>query len=112
MFYTIQVRPLVLIGQTGVGKSFIAQAIALQVCHHGKSALDMNVTTWLENVSLARSSGTYLRYRDRLAQPDLAASKPENLQGNRKTVKHRRLRLRRLPIHGWAQSAKSAGLNR
>ncbi len=64
-------RPLVLIGQTGVGKSFIAQAIALQVCHHGKSALYMNVTTWLENVALARSSGTYLRYRDKLAKPDV-----------------------------------------
>lgn len=64
-------RPLVLIGQTGVGKSFIAQAIALQVCHHGKSALYMNVTTWLENLALARSSGTYLRYRDKLAKPDV-----------------------------------------
>ncbi len=64
-------RPLVLIGQTGVGKSFIAQAIALQVCQHGKSALYMNVTTWLENLALARSSGTYLRYREKLAKPDL-----------------------------------------
>ena len=64
-------RPLVLIGQTGVGKSFIAQAIALQVCQHGKSALYMNVTTWLENLALARSGGTYLRYREQLAKPDL-----------------------------------------
>jgi len=64
-------RPLVLIGQTGVGKSFIAQAIALQVCQHGKSALYMNITTWLENVALARSSGTYLRFRDKLAKPDV-----------------------------------------
>jgi DNA replication protein DnaC len=64
-------RPLVLIGQTGVGKSFIAQAIGLQVCQHGKSALYMNVTTWLENVALARSSGTYLRFRDKLAKPDV-----------------------------------------
>ena len=64
-------RPLVLIGQTGVGKSFIAQAIALQVCHHGKSALYMNVTTWLENVAMARASGGYLRYRDKLAKPDV-----------------------------------------
>ena len=64
-------RPLVIIGQTGVGKSFIAQAIALQVCQHGRSALYMNVTTWLENLALARSSGTYLRYRDKLAKPDV-----------------------------------------
>jgi DNA replication protein DnaC len=35
------------------------------------SVLYMTVTTWLENVALARSSGTYLRYRDKLAKPDL-----------------------------------------
>ena len=31
----------------------------------------MTVTTWLENVALARSSGTYLRYRDKISKPDL-----------------------------------------
>jgi DNA replication protein DnaC len=31
----------------------------------------MTVTTWLENLALARSSGTYLRYRDKLARPDV-----------------------------------------
>jgi len=64
-------RPLVLIGQTGVGKSFIAQAIALQVCQHGRSALYLNLTTWLENLALARASGSYLRYREKLAKPDV-----------------------------------------
>jgi DNA replication protein DnaC len=64
-------RPLVLVGQTGVGKSYIAQAIAMHACQHGKSALYMNVTTWLENLALARASGTYLRYRDKLAKPDV-----------------------------------------
>jgi hypothetical protein len=28
----------------------------------------MTVTTWLENLALARSSGAYLRYRDKLAR--------------------------------------------
>ena len=64
-------RPLVLIGQTGVGKSFIAQAITLQVCQQGHSALYLNLTTWLENLALARASGNYLRYREKLAKPDL-----------------------------------------
>jgi len=64
-------RPLVLVGQTGVGKSYIAQAIAMQACQHGKSALYLSVTTWLENLALARTTGTYLRYRDRLAKPDV-----------------------------------------
>ena len=64
-------RALLLIGQTGVGKTFIAQAAGLHACASGHSVLYMTVTTWLENLALARSSGSYLKYRDRLAKPDL-----------------------------------------
>ena len=64
-------RPLLLIGPTGVGKTFIAQAIGLHACASGKSVLYMNVTTLLENLTIARSSGTYLRYREKLAKFDL-----------------------------------------
>jgi DNA replication protein DnaC len=64
-------RPVLLIGQTGVGKTFIAQAAGLHACACGKSVLYTTLTTWLENLALARSSGTYLRYRDKLAKPDL-----------------------------------------
>lgn len=34
-----QGRPLILIGQAGVGKSFIAQAVGLQVCSLGKTVI-------------------------------------------------------------------------
>ena len=44
-------RPVLLIGQTGVGKTFIAQATGLHACARGKSVLYMTVTTWLENVA-------------------------------------------------------------
>jgi DNA replication protein DnaC len=64
-------RPLLLIGQTGVGKTFIAQAIGLHACASGKSVLYMSITALLENLAIARSSGTYLRYRDKLAKFDL-----------------------------------------
>lgn len=64
-------RPLLLIGQTGVGKTFIAQAAGLHACANGHSVLYTSLTTWLENLALARSSGSYLRYRDKLAKPDL-----------------------------------------
>jgi DNA replication protein DnaC len=64
-------RPVLLIGQTGVGKTFIVQAAGLHACACGKSVLYMTLTTWLENLALARSSGAYLRYRDKLAKPDL-----------------------------------------
>jgi len=57
--------------QFEVGLVLYRQAIALQVCQHGRSALYLNLTTWLENLALARSSGTYLRYRDKLAKPDV-----------------------------------------
>ena len=63
-------RPVLLIGQTGVGKTFIAQALGLQACATGKSVLYMTFTTWLENLALARSSGTYLKFRDKMAKPD------------------------------------------
>ena len=63
-------RPILLIGQSGFVKTFIAQghqATGLHACACGNSVLYMTVTTWLENIALARSSGSYLRYRDQLA---------------------------------------------
>jgi len=58
-------------GQTGVGKTFLAHAIGLHACACGKSVVYMTVTTWLERIALARSSGTYLRYRDKIERPDV-----------------------------------------
>jgi DNA replication protein DnaC len=46
-----QSRPLLLIGQTGVGKTFIAQAVGLHACEKGKLVLFMTVTTWMENLA-------------------------------------------------------------
>lgn len=66
-----QGRPVLIIGQTGVGKTFIAQALALHACRNKHSALFMNLTTLLENLMLARSSGTYLKFRDKIAKPSL-----------------------------------------
>ena len=63
-------RPVLLIGQTGVGKTFLAQALGLHACSSGKAVLYMTFTTWLENLALARSSGTYLKFRDKCAKPD------------------------------------------
>jgi len=63
-------RPVLLIGQTGVGKTFLAQALGLHACAKGKAVLYMTFTTWLENLALARSAGTYLKFRDKCAKPD------------------------------------------
>lgn len=64
-----QGRPVLFVGQTGVGKSFLAQAIGMQACLAGHSALFWTLTEWLEELALARSSGTYLQWRQRLTRP-------------------------------------------
>lgn len=64
-------RPLVLVGQTGVGKSFLAQATGLHACQNGKSALFLSASHFLEQVALARATGGYLKFRDRMIRPDL-----------------------------------------
>jgi DNA replication protein DnaC len=66
-----EARPLMLIGPTGVGKTYVAQAAGFHACAHGKSVLFTSITKWLEHLNLARSSGSYLRYREKLAKFDL-----------------------------------------
>ena len=64
-------RPLLLIGQTGVGKSFIAEAASMQACRNGKTSLWMDISAFLEALSLSRTSGTYIKLRDKLSRPDV-----------------------------------------
>lgn len=66
-----QGRPILLIGQTGVGKSFIAEAISMHACRNGKTSLWMDISVFLETLSLSRTSGTYIKLRDRLSKPDI-----------------------------------------
>lgn len=64
-------RAILLIGPTGVGKTFIAQALGLHACRNGYSVTFMSVTNFLENIMLARSSSTYLKFRDKIIKPDV-----------------------------------------
>jgi len=66
-----QGRPILLIGQTGVGKSFIAEASAMQACRHGKASLWMDISALLETLTLSRTSGTYIKLREKLTRPDI-----------------------------------------
>ncbi len=64
-------RAILLIGPTGVGKTFIAQALGLHACRNGYSVIFMSVTDFLENIMLARSTSTYLKFRDKIIKPDI-----------------------------------------
>lgn len=64
-------RPLILVGPTGVGKSYLARALGLLACERGKTALFMTVTDYLENQAIARSCNGYLKFREKLVRPDV-----------------------------------------
>jgi DNA replication protein DnaC len=66
-----QGKSLILIGPTGIGKTFIARALGLLACEKGKTALFMSATEFLENQALARQTNGYLKFRDRLTRPDV-----------------------------------------
>jgi DNA replication protein DnaC len=66
-----QGKPLILIGPTGIGKTYLARAFGLLACEQGKTSLFMTITDFLEHQAIARGCNGYLKFRDRLARPDL-----------------------------------------
>lgn len=64
-------RPLVLVGETGVGKSFLAHATGLRACANKKSVLFLSFSYFLEMAILHRASGNYLKFREKMIKPDL-----------------------------------------
>lgn len=66
-----QNRPLLIIGPTGVGKTFLAQALGHHACRRKYSTLFMTIANLLEHQALARTAGTYIKFRDRLLRPQL-----------------------------------------
>jgi DNA replication protein DnaC len=55
-------RNIILTGPTGCGKSFIAQAIALQACRMGFSTRCMRYSLFFEEANAARGTGQYLKF--------------------------------------------------
>jgi DNA replication protein DnaC len=66
-----QGRPVLLVGQTGVGKSFIAEACAMQACRTGKVSLWIDISALLEELALSKTTGSYVKLREKLSRPDV-----------------------------------------
>ena len=66
-----QGRALLLIGPTGIGKSFIAAALAHHACQRKKSVFYISASDLLEHQQMARTTGTYLKWRSKMAKPDV-----------------------------------------
>lgn len=58
-------------GPTGVGKSYLASALGQAACRQGKRVLYRRVPRLFDELSLARSDGSYARVLARFAKADL-----------------------------------------
>jgi DNA replication protein DnaC len=64
---------VVVIGPTGVGKSYIASACVESACRRGFAALYLRVPRLLHDLAVSRGDGSYTRLLARLAKIDLLA---------------------------------------
>jgi DNA replication protein DnaC len=64
---------LILIGPTGIGKSWLAEAFAERACRSGYSAYCVRAPRLFRDLHVARGDGSYLRVLARLAKIDLIA---------------------------------------
>src|SRR5215831_8917710 len=62
---------VIVVGATGVGKSFLACALAHQACRQGYRASYRRVSRLFHDLTLARADGTYLRVLAKLARLDV-----------------------------------------
>jgi DNA replication protein DnaC len=62
---------VIVIGATGVGKSFLGAALAECACRHGLRALFVRVPRLLEELAVARVAGTYASTLARIAKVDV-----------------------------------------
>lgn len=66
-----QAHHLIITGPTGSGKTFIASALATNVCRKAMAVKYMRAHEWLGELLLARSKGTYQKLRSQLAKLNL-----------------------------------------
>jgi DNA replication protein DnaC len=62
---------VVFIGPTGLGKTWLADALANQACREGFSALHARVPRLLEELRISRADGSYVKELNRLARTDV-----------------------------------------
>lgn len=64
-------RSIVIEGATGVGKTFLAQALGTRCCANRISTLFFDMSRFLEELNIARSTNSYLKFLARLSRPQV-----------------------------------------
>ena len=62
---------LIFTGQTGTGKTYLAEAIGKNACFMGYSAMKIRFKRLFEEIKMANVSGEYLKYLDKLIKVDV-----------------------------------------
>jgi DNA replication protein DnaC len=63
-------RNVLIHGQTGVGKTFLATALGNQACRKGFTCIFLGINELIERIDIARADGSFLRFRDRLIRTE------------------------------------------
>ena len=64
-------RNVLIVGPTGVGKTYLASAIGEQACRKGYTCRFLGMNLFIEQLNLSRVDGSFLRPRERLIKTDL-----------------------------------------
>ena len=64
-------RNLIITGPAGVGKSWLACALGNQACREGLTSLNQRVSRLVEELTIARAEGNFLKRLERIAKVDL-----------------------------------------
>jgi DNA replication protein DnaC len=70
-YWVAQHRNVLITGPTGIGKTWIACALAQKACREGYRALYLRLPRLLQQLPIAKGDGTYTRLLMRLAKIDL-----------------------------------------
>ena len=112
--YIAKGQNILITGATGVGKSFLAQALAKRAIFEGHSAVYYRVTRLLEEIKLARLDGTYTKILSKIAKYSLlilddfgvAPLKPDEINDLFEVIEERTLSgstivTAQLPVKEW-----------
>lgn len=64
-------QSLLIMGPTGVGKTYLATAIGKHACEEGYTCIFLGMNYLMDKISMVRTEGSYLRLRDKLIKTDL-----------------------------------------
>jgi chromosomal replication initiation ATPase DnaA len=79
---------VIVTGMTGVGKTYVACALAQHACRRGFSAIYRRASRLFDELTLARADGSYARLLSRFARTDVVVIDDWGLAAAREQERH------------------------